>query len=173
MSQDPFMNKFHETRNLDPMNPIAGLQFVFAKWIQEKQDQTREMFWITVNPKPEIPFEEFKEKVLKKLMNRTIMQGAAFCFEQRAGAKPYSGFHCHILVDKRMSPKQMHDRVFNTVKDIVGTTKHVDLRTYPYTMRQDKLDYMQGKKWDDEKEDAISATEAWRKEIKLPTMFWA
>lgn len=157
-------DRFHEALSKDPHARV--LPFAFAGWLQKKQteeiNRKREIFWITLNPKPVVTFDEFKCTVMSRLMSRIFMKGATFVFEQRAAQAPYSGFHCHIIVDKRMTPKQMHDRVFNTMKGCCQLPKHVDLRTYPYSYRTDKLDYMNGKKWDSEKDPIVEATKAWR-----------
>lgn len=169
--------KFQEAALADPTNPRAGLPFIFAGWIERKlrreYEQSREIFWITINPKPDVEFHTFHVLMRDRLMKRVFMKGAVYVFEQRAHDAPYQGFHCHIMCDKRMSPKQMHDRIYNTVKDIVGTRKHVDLRTYPYTYREEKLDYMNGKKWDTDKEKSVIATRQWRKENDIEDFYQA
>lgn len=152
---------------------ISWLHKVVADWISRKMLEKRELFWITINPKPGVALQQFRELVMTRLMNRKIMKGAVFCFEQRAEEQPYHGFHCHILLDKTMSPKQMHDRIYNTFKNIVGNPKHIDLRVYPYTYREEKLEYLKGRKWDSEKETLIKATQEWRKQEGLDDMYEA
>lgn len=169
------MESYRKAVQDDPLNPVAGLHVIFAKFLFEKQkreiERSREIFWITINPKPTVTFEEFKEVICERLTKRVFMKGAVFVFEQRSISSPYTGVHCHMMVDKNMSPKQMFDRVFNTVKDYVGNPKHVDLRSYPYSYREDKLDYMRGRKWDADKDKVIAATIAWRRLNDIPDLF--
>lgn len=46
---------------------------------------------------------------------------------------------------------------------MVGNIKHIDVRTYPASYREDKIDYIKGEKWDDGKIDAVNNTKRWRK----------
>lgn len=160
----------------NPHSPAAGLSVIFAKFLYEKQkaeiNRKREIFWCTVNPKPGVTYTSFKA-VIERLMRRTFMKGCIYVFEQRSKAVPYAGIHCHFLVDKLMSPKQMHNRISDTVKNYIGHSKHVDLRVYPYSYREDKLDYMSGKKWDVEKDDVIKATIDWRDENDIAPIYEA
>jgi len=150
----------------DPTNPCAGLHVVYGEYLRKKMEteimKKREIFWITVNPKPDIEFHEFRELILDRVIKRTFMKDCHVVFEQRAKKEPYHGIHAHILVEKRMSPKQMFDRIFNTCKDVLGNKKALDIRHYPYSYHDDKLDYMKGKKWDPEKDPSVAATIKWR-----------
>lgn len=172
MEKRDFYEEFRETQEKEPGTSM--LAYIFAGYIQKRMrdefDKKREIFWITVNPKPDVSLIEFK-RVIFRLMDRVFMKGATFAFEQRASEEPYSGAHCHIMVDKLMSPKQMHNRIFNTVKQCVGNVKHVDLRAYPYSFREEKLDYLKGNKWDTEKDAVVAATYNWREVNNLEDIY--
>lgn len=172
-----FFDEYMKAVSKDPENPRAGLHIMFAEYLLKKRkeafEKNREIFWITINPKPEVEFEEFKKMIMEKLVTRIFMKDATYVFEQRAKKAPYSGVHCHIMVDKIMSPKQMFDRLFSTIKNYVGNKKHLDLRVYPYTMREDKLDYLKGLKWDSDKDECIEATKQWRQENNIDDIYKA
>lgn len=169
--------KYVQAQKAEPHNPAAGLSYLFLNWIRLKsripENEKREIFWITINPKPEVSLIKFKETIENRLSNRVFMKGAIYTYEIRSHEKPYKGIHCHMLVDKHMSPKQMHDRVYNTVKGLVGNKKCVDIRSYPYSLREEKLDYLNGKKWDSEKDPAVKATLLWRVQEGLHNIYEA
>lgn len=176
-SKDIFFEEYRKACIAEPNNPRAGLHVLFAKFIKEKMEQEenkqRAVYWITINPKPDISFDYFRNLIIERLFDRVIMKGAVCAFEQRSKEAPYSGVHCHILVDKRMGPKKMFTRIFNTVNHIVGNPKHVDIREYPYTYREEKLDYLRGKKWDPAKDPSVQATLQWRKDNNISDLYEA
>lgn len=173
-----YENFERENREADVLTPVTGLGYIFAAYLHRKQrielEKRREIFWITINPKPDVTFEQLRSTIRGRLMPRIIMKGALYVFEQRSEdpENPH-GFHCHILVDKKMSPKQMYDRVRSTVASIIGTSKALDVRAYPYTYRTEKLEYLKGSKWDDEKSAAVNATRTWRQNNGIPDMYEA
>lgn len=161
------MMEYAKAVRADPGNPVAGLGFIFAEYAQKRinafQDKNRKIYFITINPMENVSWTSFKDIVIGRVLSRVFMKEALACFEQRSKdpEKP-KGFHCHIVVEKRMSPKQMHDRLYNTCNSILGTKKALDIREYPYSFRSDKIDYMSGQKWDIEKEELVAATKQWR-----------
>lgn len=164
-------------RRLDPLNPVAGLNIIFGHWLEKMMDREtekdRKIFFITVNPVPTVSDVDFVTFIQDRLMKRVIMKGAHYVFEQRSQAYPAHGFHCHMVLEKRMSPKQIHDRIFNTVKSMVGHPKHVDVRVYPYSFLDEKLAYMRGEKWDEEKQECVTLTKQWQKTLDIQRIFTA
>lgn len=167
--------KYLAERRARPESQTAGLGFFVALSMRQKMKKimldNTDIFWITVNPRPDVRFDFFK-KTVSNLMERVFMKGAVYAFEQRSedDKKPH-GYHCHILVDKRMSPKQMYDRVFNTFKAILGTKKALDIRSYEGRFRDEKMDYLRGIKWDPDKDKAVFATCKWRESIGIEAIY--
>lgn len=61
-----------------------------------------------------------------------------------------------------MSPKQLLDRALSTFKNIIGSKQSIDVKVYPKTYREEKLDYIYGRKWDKDKEEAVKLNKEWR-----------
>lgn len=155
----------------DDGNPALGLRYLFASAlytrIKKEQSENAKIFWITVSPKEDVTFDTFQQ-VTDRFLSRVFVKNCAYTYEIR-GKKDgsYYGYHVHMIMDKCMSPKQMYDRVKNTFKDLIGTSKAIDVRVYGGHIRQDKIAYIKGEKWDSEKDEAIKYTEEWREFIGL------
>lgn len=128
------------------------------------------IFFITVNPYPDVDIKTFK-KLVDKFLSRSFILNEYHCFEQTGKTEKEMGKHphFHIVFDKKntMSPAQMLDRTYNTFKSIVGSKKSCDVRVYDIEYKQDKIDYITGSKWDEEKQPAIQVNKIWREKYNL------
>lgn len=173
------MSDFKETclqRYMDVCNddkPTAGLSYLFASVLYDKiereQKKNEKIFWLTINPKPDVDFDTFRE-VVERYINRVFVKNCMYAFEVRGQDQlGYHGFHVHMVFDKphMMSKKQLLTRTYNTFKDIVGNIMHIDVRLYSGSCREDKEAYLKGEKWDEEKDESVRHTRDWRKLIDL------
>lgn len=162
--KDVCLRRYLETYN--DCKPESGLGYLLASVMYEKIERERllneKIFWLTINPKPGVSLECFQSKV-HSFVDRAFVKNCYYSFEIR-GKKDnqYHGLHCHILLDKNMSPAQLKDRACSTFKDYVGNKQHIDVRVYSGRFREDKIAYLEGKKWDEDKDQAIAETIAWR-----------
>ena len=44
----------------------------------------------------------------------------------------------------------------------LGSKQSIDVKVYPKTYREEKLDYIYGRKWDKDKEEAVKLNKEWR-----------
>lgn len=78
--------------------------------------------FITVNPKPDVSFDKFVQKVTK-LVNRKMWQYVEYAYEQRSDdAENVHGYHVHILCRRNLNykPSKCIKNTRNTFKGIVG-----------------------------------------------------
>lgn len=124
-----------------------------------------QIFFITVNPKPDTDLRHFK-KIVNAFINRSFVKNCEYQFEQTGKTMEELGKHphVHIIIDKPadMSPAQLLARALSTFKNIIGNKQSIDIKTYPKTYREEKLDYIHGRKWDKDKEEAVKLNQQWR-----------
>lgn len=129
-------------------------------------------FFITVNPKEDCDLLHFKTLV-DTYLKRSFVKNAYYAFEQTGttGAEMGKHPHIHIIMDKptELSPKQMITRTYSTFKNVVGSINSIDVKAYTMSLREEKLDYLRGNKWEPSKKPAISVNKVWRDIYKLPT----
>lgn len=110
------------------------------------------------------------QKPLNKVMAKKWMVKTLLAHEQRGEILPDlgKGYHNHILVEGVNKPaSQIHREVYNTVKNYVGHSRHVDVQSVKMSWLQDKKDYLTGKKFDPEKENKQNMDIIFRKEYGL------
>lgn len=129
------------------------------------------MYWMTINFKPDVSIDKIAN-VMHRLSQRSFMTEYWYSFEQRSESiNSIHGIHCHWLICSKHPMGQLKRDVFNTVKTIVGNVHHVDLRKYDISMKQDKLDYLYGKKWDVEKDLKVQTDRLFRLENNLEPIY--
>ena len=98
-----YLGKMHEE--------MKGVIKENAYKIKEKLAQEHNNGWIyiTVNPKPDIKWDEFYKKVTK-LANRKMWDYAIYAYEQRSAteAEAGKGFHVHMLCKRNLNYKPTH-----------------------------------------------------------------
>lgn len=131
------------------------------------------IFFMTINPKPDIDLKLFKDLV-SKYISRSFVKNVLYSFEQTGVDDDSMGHHphVHIIMDKvkNMSPKQLQDRTYNTFKNVCNNRLCCDVRIYQGSLRQDKIDYLKGLKWDESKDKASKINIVWRKLNNLETI---
>lgn len=77
--------------------------------------------FITVNPEPEVSFEDF-DKQVRKLLKRNMFGGSLAVYEQRGKTEEEigNGFHAHILAERNLNykPSKVAKNTKNTFKGI-------------------------------------------------------
>lgn len=129
------------------------------------------MYWMTINFKPDVSIDKIAN-VMHRLSQRSFMTEYWYSFEQRSESiNSIHGIHCHWLIFTKHPMGQLKRDVFNTVKTLVGNQHHVDVRKYDLSMKQDKLDYLYGKKWDVEKDLKVQTDRLFRLENNLEPLY--
>lgn len=139
-------------------------------------ERRQPIYFITINPdQSKIKFEVFKFLVFK-LLRRSMFRNTVMTFEQRGKEMKDigKGFHCHIISEKRpnLSPAQVQKNIYSSLKNYVGNIKHIDVRVYNGDLRDDKIAYLKGDKWDAEKEEAVRLNKIWRVTKDLQSIYY-
>jgi len=145
------------------------LNMLFAVKLEAKQSDR--LIWMTINYKPEVSISDIID-ISSRLSKRKFMDQYWYNFEQRGeSVDSIHGIHSHWLILSSHPSGQLHRDVYNTLKHVVSTKQHIDVRVYPREMLQDKLDYLQGKKWDPEKEGKVRVDKEFRKINSLDLIY--
>lgn len=131
--------------------------------------KSRKVHWITINFKPSVSLQEIL-LVLKRLEGRSFMKEYWYNIEQR-GTESVHGLHSHWLVKTSHPTAQLKRDIFSTVRNLVGNIEHVDVRSYPDSYMQDKLDYLNGSKWDEDKTGKVLLDKRFRLENNLKDIY--
>ncbi|AXH77931.1 MAG: putative replication initiation protein [Cressdnaviricota sp.] len=153
-------------------------------WLNELERKIREkypvakitpkVYWITINPKPDTKLDVFL-KLLEKSINKKWIDKYYYNIEQRGETLENigTGLHSHMLIvpssHKRKS--EVHREFHSTFKAIVGNKLHVHIQDFPDNIIQDKLDYLNGLKWDGEKQTKINMDINFRLNNKLNIIY--
>lgn len=138
-----------------------------------KKDLKEKFYFITINPSPDVDFNSFKLKV-EKYVQRSFIKNYIYTFEQR-GQTPEevgTGFHVHIITDMIVRNKfNMVRDTFSTFKSMVSDKQKIDIRDYPISYREEKIQYLKGEKWDDSKLDAVKINNLFREKYNLSLLY--
>lgn len=156
---------------------LKGLeeQYALVK-SKEKALKRKDLFWITINPKPGVTLKALKEQVQQVCSKRCFKYGY-YTFEQRGKTLKDmgKGVHCHLAMVRLHHFKPAPIRQAITKKllkaDIIGNAMAFDLRPYPMSWLKEKLEYMSGTKWDEEKDDAVEINKKWRVQNGLKNIY--
>lgn len=148
--------------NTEHLRPILDFQFKILVEMK-KPKRAKQIQFITINPKPDIDIEQFKALV-EKLLEKTYMVNPQCQFEQTGTDIETMGQHphCHIIIDKTIRKSKILQFIYQLFKKYVGSQQSIDIKEYNDSMKQDKIDYMNGNKWDEDKEQACIINQAWR-----------
>lgn len=165
-------NAFITTAPKDAQHKFSLCKFMDSKKDQDIAYTNKKIYWVTITPPHDIDINAFIERI-HDIIKMTCFQSACYTFEQ-TGTEDNLGYHphVHIVADKivGVSPQQLHNRIYRSLKQFLGTNA-IRVQTFPYEYRQDKIEYLKGNKWDDEKDPAIEATLKWRAELGLKNFY--
>lgn len=135
---------------------------------ERQQSEKSNVYWVTVNPKPDVPFE-ILEKEVTKYVNQKHVQGAEYVYEQRGASPDEAGHlpHVHMLVRTNTKNGDFIKRTTDKFKNIIGNTKHVWIKNCPKAYIPDKRAYMKGHKTGDGKDVKCEIDYIWRQKNNL------
>jgi len=147
-----------------------------AEYIKSIREPAKvDYFFLTVNPKPDVKLDLFL-KLLGNFVKRKPVVDFVYTIEQRGETESEcgKGFHSHILLtwDSSMSSK-VRQYSGETFKRIIGSNnnKIININRIPKEFYQDKLDYMNGLKWDSEKESKIKMDLIFREKNNILSLY--
>lgn len=153
-------------------------------WLQDVYDESEALrkgsdvsaLWITINPKEDDNIISILQKRMDKLKNKPFVKNLKWSYEQRGECSDTKGrgIHTHILLClKQGSRLDNVKRSIHTIyDDLCGNKLCVDIRKVPERRINDKIEYLQGKKWDEEKDDKILTDREWRKDEGLDDFYY-
>lgn len=132
--------------------------------------------FVTINPKPSVKLNEFKDAV-KRLVGRQLFTAFAYAFEQRATAPEEAGkgFHVHILMRRNLNykPCKIKSNMCNTMKNIcdVNDNRVFNIQWIGEEFARDKLQYITGGKTGDGKDQKQNIDVIFRKNEDLEVLY--
>lgn len=132
--------------------------------------------FVTINPKPSVQLNEFKDAV-KKLVGRQLFAAFAYAFEQRATAPEEAGkgFHVHILMRRNLNykPCKIKSNMCNTMKNIcdVKDNRVFNVQWIGEEFARDKLQYITGGKTGDGKDQKQNIDVIFRQNENLEVLY--
>lgn len=155
-----------------------------SSWLQDVYDQSEALrkgadvsaLWITINPKEDDNIIPILQKKVNKLTAKPFVKSLKWTYEQRGECSETKGrgIHTHMLLClKEGSRLDNVKRCIHTMYDeLCGNKLCVDIRKVPERRINDKVDYLQGNKWDEEKDDKILTDREWRKDEGLDDFYY-
>ena len=148
--------------------------------LKEKLAKEHNNGWlfITVNPKPAVPFSMFKKKI-EKLVKRNMFESAIYAYEQRGSIPDEAGkgFHVHILARRNLSYKPFNCKknTKNTCKSLVGDVNNnsqLNIQIIGDDFAVDKKAYfMDMNKTGEGKPQKQLIDKIWRKKMQLASFY--
>lgn len=150
------------------------LQQIYNQMKKIKED-TKPFYFITINPKPTADLNDFIAKV-HTIKNLSWIKKMHYVFEQRGDSKETKGkgFHSHILLED-------YDNEFGKIKSQMKRMfQGFCNQPYENTINvyqkkrewlEDKLDYIKGKKLDEEKPEKVIIDKEWRQDKQLEAVY--
>jgi len=128
-------------------------------------------YFITVNPKPDVKLDLFL-KLLGNFVKRKPVVDYAYVIEQRGETEDAAGegFHAHLLVSwNRNMTRKVRQYAGETFKRVIGANNNniININKIPKDFWNDKLDYMNGLKWDAEKETKLKIDKIFREQNNI------
>lgn len=132
-------------------------------------------FFITVNPIPNVDLQIFL-KLLANFCRRKPVIDYVYNIEQRGETEADigKGIHSHLLItwNAAMSGK-VRQYLGETFKRVIGsnTNNIININKIPKEYVLDKMDYLEGNKWDSEKESKIAIDKIFREQNKISLLY--
>jgi len=185
-SESQILGRFRELSEIlerDPLTvDINEFNEVFTRVMNEKKKHLRslvkvepEIYWITVNPKPGVELPIIM-KTVQNFCNRKAVIDYHYTYEQRGESEQElgKGIHCHMLIlwNKKQN-KYLKQFLKESCGRIVGSTNNniLNIRRITPDVYQDKLDYLNGLKWDKEKDEKIKMDKIFREKNNILCIF--
>jgi hypothetical protein len=141
------------------------------KMLRSLVKEEPEIYWITVNPKPDVDLDIIL-KSIQNFCHRKAVRDYQFSIEQRGETEEEigKGIHSHILLKwERKQNKYIKQFLIESVKRLVGnySSSIINIRRITSDIYQDKLDYLNGLKWDKEKDQKIKMDKLFREKNNI------
>lgn len=128
----------------------------------------KHMFFATINFKPDIGIDTVLSAAYK-VSSRSFVKKYAYSIEQRGESEETmgNGIHIHFLFTTDTNRSHVVKYLYSSLKEYVGNPRHVDVREYPLSYWDDKISYIKGDKWDDEKTLKVETDRLFRKKNNI------
>lgn len=167
-----YLNKVYDSISFPIMKDIVKC---FLSPDSRKSKIFGQFYWITINPKPDIKFEDFKSKV-ENFCNHKCVRKCKYTFEQRGRTidEVGQGFHVHLIADKipTIRPAEIKRSLKSTFKHMVGNDeRHIRVQLFPNSFLPDKIEYLKGNKHDPMKGDMLAMDKIFREKNALENIY--
>lgn len=151
-----------------PMYELC-LEHITEHMAKKQRNDSTHVF-LTINPRPEVEFYQFR-KVIDKLLSKVWMTDYLYSIEQRGTIQEDNlgkGMHMHILFRKNdKEPCKIIREVQNTCKKIVGNPQHCNLQFRTADKSKGYVNYIKGDKKDENKHEKCRGDVVWRKKMGI------
>lgn len=144
----------------------------------EKEEAKKKDYYgfFTFNFKPSITLSQV-QNFISKLLSKKWLDEWYYTIEQRGENLDElgKGIHIHFLFKRNKKPSHTNREIYNTFKKYTDTPEQIIYNTafkyYPKKFLNDKLDYMTGKKWDEDKLQKVIMDKEFREKNNLNIIY--
>lgn len=127
--------------------------------------------WITVNPQENPEVLQDLQLAIEKLRYKKFVLKLQYSFEQRGETEEDAGkgVHLHMLLQRDLSTRydNVKRSIHNIFDKLCGNSLHVCIKPCYDSWVEDKVSYLQGQKWDEDKDDKVKYDKLWRDKLGL------
>lgn len=151
----------------------------YGKWLKktgriEETAVHKKYFWITISPHPDTTIDVLIRYMNDRILKKKNIIRPIYTYEQSGKDESNIGYHphVHILCEKvsATSPKQMHNELRKALAKICAP-QCIDVKVYDETYYDEKIDYLKGLKFDEEKKPCIDNDKKWRESLGLKNIY--
>lgn len=130
------------------------------------------LYWVTVNPKEGTTISSLNKRI-EKYVQRKMIHAFNYAFEQRGKTidEAGKGMHVHLLIKSKDKKAWFKRSTISSFKALCGNEQAIDIKLYPMDYETEKIEYLKGEKWDDDKEDSTKINKIWREKEKLKSYY--
>lgn len=140
--------------------------------------QKNKFFFITINPdNSQIRIRKFLQKIAS-ICNRAFVEKYYYTIEQRGKTMKDmgQGFHAHLIIFPKYNKKkkclaEIQRDIYSTCKNFTGNIKHIDVKEYPIEFLDDKIKYLKGEKFEEDKLESCKINAAFRKKNNIDILY--
>lgn len=148
---------------------VIPLETVMAQLNFEKYKSKEKIFWITVNPPPDYDVQSFIDKCCT--LNPNTYKDCKYTIEQRGETIKELGKGVHLHMVCRQKKNQSKKNIINNFSSKFKLSNScVDVKIYPESMYNDKVNYLKGIKDDPEKDKKIEMDKLFHEKYNLNIM---
>lgn len=138
------------------------------------QNSTKSPYYlVTVNPRPDVTFEQL-DKVVKKIVKKKTIIHHAYVYEIRGQTDDgdYTGLHCHMLLYNTIKPYDFKKGIKSTVKHICdyNNPNILNFKNIEPDVVSQKYQYLLGDKTD-KKLAGVNLTNEWRQANQIDQIY--